>query len=56
MVAGDEWQDILTEDGINLVFVEKNSTLAKFLRQDVGWKEIYSDEMVSIFERVVVLN
>jgi hypothetical protein len=52
MVAGDAWQDILDEDGINLVFVEKNSTLAKFLRQNSGWKEIHTDKMASIFERV----
>jgi hypothetical protein len=56
MVADDGWQNILVEDGVNLVFVEKNSTLAKFLRQDPGWQEIYADDMAAIFERVERLS
>jgi hypothetical protein len=56
MVAADGWQNMLAEDGINLVFVERNSTLAKFLRQEPGWEEIYSDDMAAIFERAVHLS
>jgi hypothetical protein len=52
MVANDGWQDALREDGINLVVIEKNSTLAKFLRQDPGWEELHADEMAAIFERL----
>jgi hypothetical protein len=51
MVAKDGWQQILAEDGVNLVFIEKNSTLAKFLRQDQAWTEIHQDEMAAIFVR-----
>jgi hypothetical protein len=51
MVADDGWQEVLDEDGINLVLIEKNSTLAKFLRQNAAWLEIYSDEMAAIFIR-----
>jgi hypothetical protein len=51
MVANDGWQQTLAEDGINLVFVETNSTLAKFLRQNPAWIEIYRDETAIIFNR-----
>jgi hypothetical protein len=51
MVANDGWQQNLDEDGINLVFIEENSTLAKFLRYDANWTEIYRDEMAVIFVR-----
>jgi len=52
MVAEDGWQQTLDEDGINLVFIERNSMLAKFLRLDTsGWAEIYSDDRAAIFER-----
>ena len=51
MVANDGWQQTLAEDGINLVFVETNSTLAKFLRQNPAWIEIYHDETAVIFNR-----
>jgi len=52
MVANDGWQQTLTEDGINLVVVEQNSTLAKFLRLDSEWAESYRDEMTAIFVRI----
>jgi hypothetical protein len=51
MVANEGWQDSLDEADINLVFIERNSTLAKFLRQDSGWREVYSDDMAAIFAR-----
>ncbi|MBN1991854.1 MAG: hypothetical protein JW953_04070 [Anaerolineae bacterium] len=51
MVADDGWPQTLADDGINLVFIEKNSTLAKFLRQNSAWQEIYQDEMAAIFAR-----
>lgn len=51
MVANNGWQQTLDDDGINLVFIESNSVLAKFLRQNSGWTEIYNNEMAAIFTR-----
>jgi hypothetical protein len=52
MVADEGWQEILQADSINLVLIETNSTLAKFLSLDPAWSEIYRDEMAVIFRRV----
>jgi hypothetical protein len=51
MVANDGWQQTLDDDGINLVLIEPNSTLAKFLRQNPAWIEIHRDETAVIFNR-----
>lgn len=51
MVAGDNWQQTLDEDGINTIFIERDSILAKFLRLETDWKEIYADDMAAIFVR-----
>ncbi len=51
MVADDGWREILNEDGINLVLVEKNSTLAKFLRLEPNWQEVYQDKLAVVFSR-----
>jgi hypothetical protein len=51
MVADEGWEQILKDDGINLVFVETGSVLAKFLRRDPDWSEIYQDDMAVIFSR-----
>jgi len=51
--AGDEWSQILDEDGVNLVLIEPNSTLTKFLKRDAAWQEIYEDEVAVIFARKV---
>jgi hypothetical protein len=53
MVANEGWQQTLNDDGTNLVFIESNSTLAKFLRQDPTWVEVYHDEMAAIFTRTI---
>ncbi len=53
MVAKDGWQQTLNDEGINLVFVENDSILAKFLRQEPVWTEVYHDEMAAIFSRKV---
>jgi hypothetical protein len=55
MVANDGWQQTLDDDGINMVFVEENSTLAKFLSQNSDWTEIHRDEMAVIFARKTLL-
>ncbi len=51
MVADEGWQQTLDEDGINLIFIEANSTLAKFLPLEAGWQELYRDEMAVIYSR-----
>jgi hypothetical protein len=50
-VADDGWQELLDEYHIQLVFVETNSILAKFLRQDPAWQEAYRDDMGTVFIR-----
>ncbi len=56
MTAGKNWQQTLDDDGINLIVIETGSTLAKFLRQNSAWKEIYKDDMASIFSRQELLQ
>lgn len=51
MVAGEDWQENLAQTGANLVFIETNSTLAKFLRLDPAWQELYHDDLAAIFQR-----
>ncbi len=51
MVAGDGWEQALDDDGVNLVLVESESPLAKFLRRDPAWTEAYRDEMATVFIR-----
>ncbi len=55
MAAGDGWEQILTDDGINLIFIESDSTLAKFLRHNPAWTELYRDKMAVVFGRVAPL-
>ncbi len=51
MSAGEDWEQTLDEDGINLVLVESDNTLAKFLGQDPAWQELYRDDLAVIFGR-----
>jgi len=51
VVAGNDWAQTLDEDGINLVLIESDSALAKFLRCDLTWAEAYRDEMATVFTR-----
>jgi hypothetical protein len=51
MAADDNWEQVLDEDGINLILIENNSILDKFLRVTPGWQEQYRDEMAVIFTR-----
>ena len=51
MTADDGWEQILQTDRINLVLIESNSTLAKFLRLNPAWTERYRDDKAVIFER-----
>jgi hypothetical protein len=50
-IGGDNWRETLDGQGINTVVVEQGSGLARRLRDDAGWQEVYSDSMASIFER-----
>jgi hypothetical protein len=50
-VADTGWQELLDEYRIQLVFVETNSVLAKFLRTDPAWQEAYRDETAVVFTR-----
>ena len=52
MLADDDWAQALTDDGIQLVVIEQNSVLAKFLRQNLDWRELYRDDMAVIFGRL----
>ncbi|MBN1991855.1 MAG: hypothetical protein JW953_04075 [Anaerolineae bacterium] len=51
MVADKGWEQILAEDGVNLVLVESNSILAKFLKHHSAWQKIYQDEMAVVYMR-----
>ncbi|MBN1221453.1 MAG: hypothetical protein JXM69_21210 [Anaerolineae bacterium] len=51
MLAGEGWEQTLAEDGVNLVIIEKGSVLAKFLKRQPGWQEIYGDEIAVIYVR-----
>jgi hypothetical protein len=55
MVANEGWSQILDNDGINLVVIETDSTLAKFLRQNPAWTELYRDKMAVIFARKITI-
>lgn len=50
-VGGEGWQQTLDEDGINLVFIESESTLAKFLKGNPTWSQLYRDDQAVIFGR-----
>lgn len=51
--GGEGWQQKLAEDGINLVLIESNSTLARLLKGDPAWETLYQDEMAMVFVRKV---
>ena len=51
MLADDGWQQKLDDDGINLIVIETNSVLDKFLRQSSEWAELHRDGMAVIFGR-----
>ncbi len=50
-IGGDGWQDTLAQYDIHTVVIEKDSGLARRLRDTPGWTEMYSDDLASIFER-----
>ncbi|MFN8564462.1 MAG: hypothetical protein U0703_23230 [Anaerolineae bacterium] len=50
-VGGDGWRETLDHYGINTVVIEKDSGLARRLRDEPGWSEAYDDAMASVFVR-----
>ena len=51
MVADEQWEDILAEDGIRTILIERHSIVAKLLAQHPDWQQVYEDDMASIFVR-----
>jgi hypothetical protein len=49
--ANSGWRETLDKYGINLVFVESAAPLARDLRLEPGWEQVYRDDMASIFVR-----
>ncbi|MEP7293631.1 MAG: hypothetical protein ABI835_17725, partial [Chloroflexota bacterium] len=50
-VGGDGWHETLEEYGINTAVIEKESGLARRLRDEPDWDEVYTDNMASVFVR-----
>ena len=49
--AEDGWQAQLDRYNIRLVIIEADSVLARFLRLESGWKEMFRDDMAAVFVR-----
>jgi hypothetical protein len=45
----DNWREVLDRYGVRLVLVERDSTLARFLAADDGWRQRYVDDRAVIF-------
>lgn len=52
--GGDGWQQALDEDGIKLVLVESDSSLARLLKGNSAWDILYQDTMATVFARRVI--
>ena len=50
LVRGD-WKETLDRYHVNTILVEKESLLANFLLQSVGWSLVYQDELAVVFVR-----
>jgi len=55
VTAGDGWQQTLDDDGINLVLIENNSVLDKFMRISSTWHEVYRDNVAAVYSRTTAL-
>ena len=49
--ADDGWQERLAGYGIRLIIVEANSVLAKLVRREAAWEEIFHDDKASVFSQ-----
>ncbi len=50
-IGGDGWRKTLDQYDIHTVVIEKDSGLARRLRDEPGWTETYDDDMAAVFER-----
>jgi hypothetical protein len=55
-VADDGWRELLDKYEIQLVIIETDSILAKFLHIDPLWREAYRDEMAVVYTRKATLQ
>lgn len=49
-MLGDDWHQTFEQWHIRLAVIEKDSALAKLLRHESSWKEVYTDQQASIFQ------
>ena len=49
--ASDDWQEQLARYDVRVVLVEADSILARFLRREPGWREIFRDQKATILIR-----
>lgn len=45
------WQDLVDSYGINAMLLRKDSRLARHLREDAAWKEVFTGDVESVFTR-----
>ena len=50
-IGAEGWCDTFQQYDIQEVVIEKESGLARQLRVEPGWKEVYSDDMAAIFTK-----
>ncbi len=55
VAANDGWQQTLDDDAINLVLIENNSILDKFLRISPTWREVHRDTVAAVYSRKTAL-
>jgi hypothetical protein len=53
---GPGWKDVLDKYDINYIFYYTDSVLVRHLMTDAGWKQIYADNVASIFLRSTLEN
>jgi len=49
--AQDGWEETLDSYGINLALIEPQSLVGRLLAERPGWKQVYRDELATIFVR-----
>jgi hypothetical protein len=48
---GRDWQATFARWQIGTAVIERDSALARLLRAESAWREVYSDEMAAVFIR-----
>jgi hypothetical protein len=54
--AQPDYQRLLDADGVNLAVAQASFPLAKLLKENRLWTQIYADELVQIYERVTLME